>query len=180
MKTHKRSVKKTRVQRCLTCKHKNYKFSKSCKDLQKKRNKRKGKGPEDEVPFLIKKRLERQDIYEPGIVSQILRDVTRNTVKAAMSRKRLMDSYKQYRKEKKQQADSMKKKLEQNRERITEINVLLKDKKILLTDGPSSRTRSKSKSGTSNLYRQLILEKERLINENDSITYILNSRFPNL
>lgn len=180
MKTHKRSVKKTRVQRCLTCKHKNYKFSKSCKDLQKKRNQKKGKGIEDEVPFLLKKRLENQGIYEPGIVSEILKDVTRNTVKAAMSRKRLMDSYKQYREEKKVQADSMKKKLEQNKERITEINVLLKDKKTLLTDGPSSRTRSKSKSGSSNLYRELISEKERLTNENSSISYILNNRFSNV
>tara|TARA_B100000902_G_C27317459_1_gene922250 strand:+ start:3923 stop:4360 length:438 start_codon:yes stop_codon:yes gene_type:complete len=143
----------------------------------KKHNNRKGKGLEDEVPFLLKKRLENQGIYEPGIISQMLKDVTRNTVKAAMSRKHLMDSYKQYREEKKLQADSMKKKFEKNKERIAKINILLKDKKTLLTDSPSTRTRSKSKSRTSNQYRELISEKERLVNENYSITYILNRRF---
>lgn len=154
------------------------------KTKNKRKNKtkqyKKGRGPEDEVPFLLKKRLENQGIYEPGIVSEMLKDVTRNTVKAAMSRKRLMDGYKQYREEKKLQADSMKKKKEQNKQRIAEINTLLKDKKTLLTDSPSSRTRSKSKSRPSNQYIELISEKERLINENNSITYILNHRFRNL
>ena len=110
----------------------------------------------------------------------MLKDVTRNTVKATMSRKRLMDSYKQYREEKKVQAASMKKKFEENKKRISEINRLLKDKKTLLTDGPSSRTRSKSKSTPSNLYRELISEKEKLINENYSFKYILSSKFSNL
>ena len=91
-----------------------------------------------------------------------------------------MDSYKQYREEKKVQADSMKKKFEENKKRIEEINILLKDKKTLLTDGPSTRTRSKSRSRPSNVYRELISEKEKLTNENSSITYILNRRFPNL
>ena len=158
------------------------------KTKNKRKNKRKnktkeykkGRGPEDEVPFLLKKRLENQGIYEPGIVSEMLKDVTRNTVKAAISRKRLMDGYKQYREEKKLQADSIKKKKEQNKERISEINTLLKDKKTLLTDSPSTRTRSKSKTRLSNQYTELISEKERLINENDSITYILNRRFRNL
>ena len=94
-----------------------------------------------------------------------------------MSRKRLMDSYKQYREEKNVQADSMKKKFGENKKRIQEIDILLKDKKTLLTDSPSTRTRSKSKSKSNNQYSQLILEKERLINENDSISYILNRDF---
>lgn len=180
MKTVNKRQKKNNIHKPITCKHKHSRLSKSCKDKLKKRKNRKGKGPEDEVPFLLKKRLENQGIYEPGIVSEMLRDVTRNTVKAAMSRKRLMDSYKQYREEKKVQADSMKKKFEENKKRIDEINKLLKDKKILLTDSPSTRTRSKSKSKSNNQYSQLILEKERLINENHSISYILNRRFPNL
>lgn len=179
MKTINKRLKKHKNHKCKTYK-KRYNTRKSCKDLLKKNNNRKGKGPEDEVPFLLKKRLENQGIYEPGIVSEMLKDVTRNTVKAAISRKRLMDSYKQYREEKKVQADSMKKKFEENKKRISEINLLLKDKKTLLTDGPSSRTRSKSKSGTSNLYRELISEKERLTNENNSISYILNNRFSNV
>lgn len=177
MKSINRQFKKNRAQRCITCKSKRFT---SRKDMLKKRNTRKGRGPEDEVPFLLKKRLESQGIYEPGIVNQMLRDVTRNTVKTAISRKRLMDSYKQYREEKKLQADSMKKKIKQNKERIAAINLQLKDKKILLTDGPSSRTRSKSKSKSSNLYRELISEKEKLINENSSLTYILTRRFSNL
>lgn len=154
--------------------------------IRNKRNKRKGKGIEDEVPFLLKKRLENEGIYEPGIVSKMLRDVTRSSVKAAISRKHLMDSYKQFREEKKVQADSMKEKIKQNKERIIKIDVLLKDKKTLLTDSPSSRTRSKSKTkttrstDTSNQYRELISEKEKLINENSSILYILNKRFHNL
>ena len=180
MKTLNKRLKKSHYLRYTRCKKRGIRQSLSSKDKVKKGKNRKGKGPEDEVPFLLKKRLENQGIYEPGIVSEMLKDVTRNTVKAAMSRKRLMDSYKQYREEKKVQADSMKKKFEENKKRIEEINILLKDKKTLLTDGPSTRTRSKSRSRPSNVYRELISEKEKLTNENSSITYILNRRFPNL
>ena len=56
----------------------------------------------------------------------------------------------------------------------------VKDKKTLLTDGPSIRTHLKSRSRPSNVYSKLISKKERLTNENSSITYILNRRFPNL
>jgi len=128
----------------------------------------------------LKKRLEIQGIYEPGIVREMLRDVTRNSVRAAMSRKHLMDSYKQFSEEKKLQTDSMKKKFRENKKRIQEIDILLKDKEILLTDGSSTRTRSKSKSTPRNQYRELISEKERLTSKNSSITYILNHRFPNI
>ena len=156
------------------------------KKTPRKRDKFKGRGPEDEVPFLLKKRLEKQGTYEPGIVSEMLRDVTRNSVKAAMSRKRLMDSYKKYREEKKIEADTMKKKFRENKRRIEEIDLLLNKPEIMQTDAPSRSTRSQTKlkvisinkSQPSNEYRKLISEKERLINENSSITYILNIRFP--
>ena len=113
MKTLNKRLKKSHYLRYTRCKKRGIRQSLSSKDKVKKGKNRKGKGPEDEVPFLLKKRLENQGIYEPGIVSEMLKDVTRNTVKAAMSRKRLMDSYKQYREEKKVQADSMKKKFEE-------------------------------------------------------------------
>ena len=152
------------------------KYRKKNKTKNKRKEYKKGRGPEDEVPFLLKKRLENQDIYEPGIISKILKDVPRNTVKAAISRKSLMDSYKQHIKEKKLEADSLKKKFKQNEERIKKINELLQDKKILQTDGPSNRTRSKSKSKQNNLYINLNSEKQELISENHSIKYNLNHR----
>lgn len=154
----------------------------------RKRDKLKGRGQEDELPFLLKKRLEKQGIYEPGIVSEMLRDVTRNSVKTAISRKHLMDSYKKYRDEKKVQADSMKEKRKKNKRRIEEIDLLLNKPEIMQTDAPSRSTRSQTKlkvlsinkSQSSNEYKKLISEKERLINENSSITYILDRRFRNL
>ncbi len=87
-----------------------------------------------------------------------------------------MDSYKQHIKEKKLEADSMKKIFNQNEERIKKINELLKDKKTLQTHGPSNRTRSKSKSKQNNQYIKLKSEKEKLISESHFITYNLNHR----
>ena len=78
---------KNNINKSITCRQKGSRLTKSCKDKLKKRKNRKGTGLEDEVPFLLKKRLETQGIYEPGIVREMLRDVTRNSVRAAMSRK---------------------------------------------------------------------------------------------
>ena len=154
-------------------------FSKNNKKRRKKSTKkrRKARGKEDEVPFILKKRLEQQGIYEPGIISKMLQDVTRNTVRAAITRKNLKDSYSNYIREKRKQKFSMQEKFEKNKKRIDEINKLLKDPKIMQTDGPSRSTRSKSKIESSNKYKQLISEKEKLVNENDSISYILSRRY---
>jgi len=138
---------------------------------------RKARGKEHEVPFILKKRLEQQGIYEPGIISKMLQDITKNSVKAAISRKNLADSYSKYIQEKRKQKILMQEKFEENKKKIAEIKLALKDNKILLTDGPSNRTRSKSKSKLSNPYKELISEKEKLINENDSIRYILSHRY---
>ena len=149
------------------------------KKIRKKYTKknRKARGKEDEVPFILKKRLEQQGIYEPGIISKMLQDITKNSVKAAISRKNLADSYSKYFQEKRKQKILMQEKFEENKKKIAEIKLALKDNKILLTDGPSNRTRSKSKSKLSNPYKELISEKEKLINENDSIRYILSHRY---
>ena len=107
----------------------------------------------------------------------MLQDITKNSVKAAISRKKLADSYSKYIQEKRKQKILMQEKFEENKKKIAEIKLALKDNKILLTDGPSNRTRSKSKSKLSNPYKELISEKEKLINENDSIRYILSHRY---
>ena len=144
---------------------------------RKKFTKKKARGKEDELPFVLKKRLEQQGIYEPGLVSKMLQDITRNSVKAAITRKNLSHSYSKYIQEKRKQKFLMQEKFEKNKKRINEINKLLKDPKIIQTDSPSRSTRSKSKSKNSNQYRELISEKEKLENNNYSITYILSLRY---
>ena len=72
------------------------------KNRQKKKNKetrnniknmKRGEGVEDEVPFLLKKQLEKHSVYQPELVSKMLTGVLRESVKASISRKHLMVTY---------------------------------------------------------------------------------------
>ena len=137
-----------------------------------------GKGAEDEVPFLLKKQLEKHSVYQPELVSKMLTGVLRESVKASIARKRLMDTYREYRETLKQEKENADKQIKENNKRLHEIERLLLDPKILLGDGPSRSTRASKKKNPQQTseYRRLMDERDRLRRQNDTITYRLSKR----
>ena len=144
----------------------------------RRQKKKLGRGAEDEVPFLLKKQLEKHNVYQPELVSKMLTGVLRESVKASIARKRLMDTYREYRETLKQEKESADKQIKENNKRLQEIERLLLDPKILLGDGPSRSTRGSKKINPDQIseYRRLLDERERLRRQNDSITYRLSRR----
>jgi len=145
---------------------------------KKAHRKRTGRGAEDEVPFLLKKQLEKHSVYQPELVSKMLTGVLRESVKASIARKRLMDTYREYRETLKQEKENADKQIKENNKRLHEIERLLLDPKILLGDGPSRSTRASKKKnpGQTSEYRRLMDERDRLRRQNDAITYRLSKR----
>ena len=137
-----------------------------------------GRGAEDEVPFLLKKQLEKHSVYQPELVSKMLTGVPRDSVKTSIARKRLMDTYREYRETLKREKETADKQIKENNKRLQEIERLLLDPKILLGDGPSRSTRGSKKKNPGQIseYRRLLDERERLRRQNDSITYRLSKR----
>jgi len=145
---------------------------------KKTHRKRTGRGAEDEVPFLLKKQLEKHSVYQPELVSKMLTGVLRESVKASIARKRLMDTYREYRETLKQEKENADKQIKENNKRLHEIERLLLDPKILLGDGPSRSTRASKKknTGQTSEYRRLMDERDRLRRQNYAITYRLSKR----
>lgn len=157
------------------------------KNRQKKKNKetrnniknmKRGKGVEDEVPFLLNKQLEKHSVYQPELVSKMLTGVLRESVRASIARKRLMDTYREYRETLKEEKKNADKQIKENNKRLHEIERLLLDPKILLGDGPSRSTRASKKKnqGQNSEYRKLLDERDRLRSQNNAITYRLSKR----
>ena len=73
----------------------------------KKRRKR-GRGPEEEVPFLLKSKLRDFSFYEPGITQKIMSHVPKNSITKTINRAELMKNYKKFYKDKKEQREKNK------------------------------------------------------------------------
>lgn len=56
----------------------------------------KGKGREDEVPYLLKEVFSKKGVYEPGLVRKILTNVPKKSVTKAITDKELMTIYKKH------------------------------------------------------------------------------------
>ena len=143
----KKDIKYTRIKKKKFTKNRKKRIKKSTK-----KNKIKAFGKEYLIPYSLTRFLEKHGVYEPGIVKIILHDISIQDVKKGI----------------------MQEKFEKNKKRIIEIDNLLKDPKILQTDGPSRCTRSKEKKDSwkrCNKFNKLISEKERLIKENYFITH---------
>ena len=126
-----------------------------------------------EVAFILKILFDKYDIYEIGLISNILIYIRKNDIINSIYRKHLMITYMEYINKIKHEKDNCNKKIKINNIRIKEINNKLIDPKILISDGPSKNTRSKKKSLNimDNEYRKLLEEKNKLISDIDSINY---------
>ena len=142
-----------------------YKF---CK--KSKKNIIKGKGPEDEVPYLLKKLFSKEGVYEPGLVDKILTNVPKKSVTKAINDKKLMAVYRKHIDDRALKKSKLETQLKEKVEELKIIQEKLEDPKIIRSNGPSRSTRSASKKSQQSEYDTLTNKKKKIESEIDTLT----------
>jgi len=123
-----------------------YKF---CK--KSKKNKMKGKGSANELPFLLKKVFSKKGVYEPGLVDKILKNIPKKSYAQSIKYRKIQDQLKNKNKE------------------LEEIKEKLQKPEIISSNGPARSTRSASKKSQQSEYTTLNNRKNRIEREIDTL-----------
>ena len=142
-----------------------YKF---CK--KSKKNKMKGKGPENELPYLLKKVFSKKGIYEPGLVDKILTNIPKKSVTKAITDKKLMTIYKKHVAYRALEKSKLETQLKEKVEELKKIKEQLQKPEIISSNGPASNTRSASINPQQSKYTTLNNRKTRIESEIDTLT----------
>ena len=144
-----------------------YKF---CK--QSKKNKIKGKGPENEVPYLLKKLFSKEGVYEPGLVDKILTNIPKKSVTKAIRDKKLMAVYRKHIDDRALKKSKLETQLKEKLEELKKIKEQLQKPEIISSNGPSRSTRSARKKSQQSEYEYdtLTNKKKKIEKEIDTLT----------
>ena len=123
-----------------------YKF---CK--KSKKNKMKGKGSANELPFLLKKIFSKKGVYEPGLVDKILTNIPKKSYAESIKYRKIQDQLKNKNKE------------------LEKIKEKLQKPEIISSNGPARSTRSASKKSQQSEYTTLNNRKNRIESEIDTL-----------
>ncbi len=144
-----------------------YKF---CK--KSKKNKMKGKGREDEVPYLLKEVFSKKGVYEPGLVRKILTYVPKKSVTKTINDRDLMTIYKKHVSDRALQKSKLETQLKEKVEELKKIKEQLQKPEIISSNGPSRSTRSARKKSQQSEYEYdtLTNKKKKIEKEIDTLT----------
>ena len=145
------------------------------KNLTVRKRAKRGRGKEDEVPFLLKQKLEDMGMYEPGIVQNIMSDVPKTSVKRAIT----MADYRKWHKEKeirkqKIRTDNLEI-MRKSKKEIKELEDRLLEIDSLRQDGPARRTRGSKRSESHQNWAKDIVNMKARIEELRRLTYRLST-----
>ena len=142
-----------------------YKF---CK--KSKKNKMKGKGNANEVPFLLKEVFSKKGVYEPGLVDKILTNIPKKSVTKAINDKKLMAIYKKHVAYRALEKSKLETQLKEKVEELKKIKEQLQKPEIISSNGPASNTRSASINPQQSKYTTLNNRKTSIESEIDTLT----------
>ncbi len=149
---------------------------------RKSTKKKKARGKEEEVPFILKKFIEKTkpEHYEPAIIQNIMSSVPRQSITKAIA----MDDYKKWHKARKEQLriekQASEKKMQQAAKRKIELRAQLDKIEFDRLNGPARRTRGQKDSKWNKDYEKFQEEywqQDRIINSESYKLNRLNKRY---